>query len=240
MKITERLYKILPATFPRFHITIERWKFNEQYKVWVSNQGNALDENKNPIKRMTSNQKYMIFRINGSLVQAHRLVLMTWQPRKNMNKLTVDHINSNPRDNRLCNLEWVTEEENKRRAIGNFISIPLTQQEKEEQKVKEKAKKAVKEKENNFGLSKQELSNRKLDILTKRFSQGELSVVWRDIELSYVNCSLFAAEQTGTIISNSVIGRRLICAAYRNGKYLGKAWKFKGNTEISKEEILNV
>lgn len=122
MKITERLYKILPATFPRFHITIERWKFNEQYKVWVSNQGNALDENKNPIKRMTSNQKYMIFRIDGSLVQAHRLVLMTWQPRKDMDKLTVDHINSNPRDNRLCNLEWVTREENLRRANNNVLN----------------------------------------------------------------------------------------------------------------------
>lgn len=123
MKITERLYKILPATFPRFHITIERWKFNKQYKVWVSNQGNALDKNKNPIKCMTSNQKYMIFRINGSLIQAHRLVLMTWQPRKDMDKLTVDHINSNPRDNRLCNLEWVTEEENCRRAQENHIYI---------------------------------------------------------------------------------------------------------------------
>jgi hypothetical protein len=123
MKITERLYKILPATFPRFHITVERWKFNEQYKVWVSNQGNVLDENKNLIKRMTSNQKYMIFKIDGSLVQAHRLVLMTWQPRKDMDKLTVDHINSNPRDNRLCNLEWVTEEENCRRAQENHIYI---------------------------------------------------------------------------------------------------------------------
>lgn len=123
MKITERLYKIFPATFPRFHITIERWKFNEQYKVWVSNQGNALDENKNPIKRMTSNQKYMVFKINDSLVQAHRLVLMTWQPRKDMDKLTVDHINSNPRDNRLCNLEWVTGEENRRRAQENHIYI---------------------------------------------------------------------------------------------------------------------
>ena len=123
MKITERLYKILPATFPRFHITIERWKFNEQYKVWVSNQGNVLDENKNLIKRMTSNQKYMIFKIDGGLVPAHRLVLMTWQPRKDMDKLTVDHINSNPRDNRLCNLEWVTKEENCRRAQENHIYI---------------------------------------------------------------------------------------------------------------------
>jgi hypothetical protein len=70
---------------------------------------------------MTSNQKYMIFKINGSLVQAHRLVLMTWQPRKDMDKLTVDHINSNPRDNRLCNLEWVTEEENQKRAQENHI-----------------------------------------------------------------------------------------------------------------------
>jgi hypothetical protein len=65
----------------------------------------------------------MIFKINGSLVQAHRLVLMTWQPRKDMDKLTVDHNNSNPRDNRLCNLEWVTEEENQKRAKKNHIYV---------------------------------------------------------------------------------------------------------------------
>ena len=33
MKIIERLYKIIPATFPRFHISIERWKFNKEYEV---------------------------------------------------------------------------------------------------------------------------------------------------------------------------------------------------------------
>ena len=64
MKITERLYKIFPATFPRFHITIERWKFNEQYKVWVSNQGSVLDEEKNPIRVKTTNRKYMVCVIN--------------------------------------------------------------------------------------------------------------------------------------------------------------------------------
>ena len=240
MKITERLYKIFPATFPRFHITIERWKFNDEYKVWVSNQGNVLSENKEPIRALVSSKKYMVFRIKYKIISAHRLVLSTWRPVKDMDKLTVDHINSNVRDNRLCNLEWVTEEENKRRAVENFFSIPLTEEEKDIQKTKAIVEKKIKEKAENFGLSKQECSVRKLDILTKRFKSGEISIVNNSLELNYISAFDYANKNCGTVGDIDVVARRLVCAAYRSGKYMGKHWKFKGNIEISKEEILNV
>lgn len=42
----------------------------------------------------------------------HRLVLETFRPVDGYEKLTVDHINYNKMDNRLCNLQWLTNEEN--------------------------------------------------------------------------------------------------------------------------------
>ena len=47
---------------------------------------------------------------------AHRLVLLTWKPIPNAEDLTVDHLDHNKRNNKLSNLEWVTQKENSSRA----------------------------------------------------------------------------------------------------------------------------
>lgn len=49
-------------------------------------------------------------------VRVHRLLMETFYPCEDMDILVVDHLNSNPRDNRLENLEWVTVMENVQRA----------------------------------------------------------------------------------------------------------------------------
>ena len=46
----------------------------------------------------------------------HRLLMQTFKPCENMHQLTVDHLNGNPSDNRLDNLEWCTANENIARA----------------------------------------------------------------------------------------------------------------------------
>lgn len=48
--------------------------------------------------------------------QIHRLVAMTFIP-NNDNKPTVNHINGNKADNTVCNLEWMTFEENSRHSV---------------------------------------------------------------------------------------------------------------------------
>lgn len=239
MKITERLYKIFPATFPRFHITIERWKFNEQHKVWVSNQGNVLDEEKSPIRVKTTNRKYMVCVINHIPVSLHRLVLTTWKPCKNMEKLTVDHLDSNPRNNRLSNLEWVTEQENKARAAENYFSISPSEEEKFEARLRSLKAEEKKEREANFGMRKEEMRDKKLNILTERFTRGELKVECNGMELNIENCfEFFVANNGSPSVPVQRVVRRLITHAYSGSKYIGKVWKFKGNIEISKEEII--
>ena len=59
------------------------------------------------------------------LVLLHRLVMLTWQPRTDAEFLTVDHIDHNLRNNNIYNLEWVTKEENKRRAERDYVDIDL-------------------------------------------------------------------------------------------------------------------
>ena len=62
--------------------------------------------------------------LNNRLYSIHRLVLMTWRPLPNDGTpMTVDHLDSNRRNNHLDNLEWVSEKENLRRASENLAKI---------------------------------------------------------------------------------------------------------------------
>ena len=47
--------------------------------------------------------------------------MFTWRPIPNAEALTVDHLDHNKRNNSLSNLEWVTKEENLRRAKIDFL-----------------------------------------------------------------------------------------------------------------------
>lgn len=54
--------------------------------------------------------KYRYVQINGKWKGVHRLVAQTFLPNSE-NKPTVDHINRDTTDNRLCNLRWATHSE---------------------------------------------------------------------------------------------------------------------------------
>lgn len=102
------------------HFSIERWKFNKEYNVYVSNQGRFRDKDKKEIFPAPC-QGYLIFRFGSIWIPAHRLVLKTWMPVAD-DTLTVDHINHNKRDNTLKNLRWLSKKENEHdEALETFI-----------------------------------------------------------------------------------------------------------------------
>ena len=108
--------------FPKINLKIEKWKWNKEYRVFVSSLGRFKDEYKRnlPIK-ISSKTGYCNVKTSCGYKVVHRLVLLTFRPIPNAEELTVDHLNHNKRDNSLDNLEWVTKEENWDRANADLL-----------------------------------------------------------------------------------------------------------------------
>lgn len=108
--------------FPKFNLKIERWKWNKEYRVYVSSLGRFKDEHKRnlPVK-ISSKTGYCNVETSCGYKVAHRLVLLTFRPIPNAEELTVDHLNHNKRDNSLDNLEWVSKQENWDRAKADLL-----------------------------------------------------------------------------------------------------------------------
>lgn len=101
---------------PRFIFKIERWKWNKEYRVYVSTLGHFKDEHKRPLPVKVTVKGYLMVPTACGLKLVHRIVMLTWMPIPGAEDLTVDHLDHNKRNNAVANLEWVTEEENQRRA----------------------------------------------------------------------------------------------------------------------------
>ena len=112
--------------FPTLHIEFEKWKFNKEYGVWVSNFGNFKDIHKRPIpKKVYSQNGYVSVKTKHGNRMAHRLVMYTWCPIEDREAFTVDHLDHNKRNNRVDNLEWVSQTENVMRAKDDIVASPI-------------------------------------------------------------------------------------------------------------------
>ena len=108
--------------FPKLHIELERWKWNEEYGFWVSNLGNFKDAQKRDISvKVDSGYLRLVNWEKDKSIAAHRLVMLTWRPIANADEMTVDHLDHNKRNNRLSNLEWVPGYENLIRAQADEV-----------------------------------------------------------------------------------------------------------------------
>lgn len=108
---------------PKFQFRMEKWKWNKEFRIYVSNLGNFKDEYKNNVPVKINNDGYVMVKTPYGYKSAHRLVMLTFKPVPNAEDLTIDHLNHNKRENSVFNLEWVTQEENLLRAKKDFINI---------------------------------------------------------------------------------------------------------------------
>ena len=106
------------------HLSIERWKWNPDFGIYVSNKGRFKNSDKKLIPIQIKEGGYCTVYCGGNVhrqILAHRVVMLTWRPTANAENLTVDHLDHNKRNNSLDNLEWVSEEENLRRAKADLV-----------------------------------------------------------------------------------------------------------------------
>jgi len=103
-----------------FHFHIEKWRWNDTYKVYVSSDGRVKTEQGQLLKVITNRTGYLGVEVLGGIKMLHRLVLETWKPIEKPEGWTIDHLNHNKRDNSLRNLEWVSREENMARAAADM------------------------------------------------------------------------------------------------------------------------
>ncbi len=121
---------------PRFIFKVEKWKWNKEYRLYVSTQGHFMDEHKRPIAVKLNQNGYVVIKTTYGYQTGHRLVMKTWMPTADMDNLTVDHLDHNKRNNALDNLEWVTESENKRRAVNDHLPSAAKKAKKEQEQQK--------------------------------------------------------------------------------------------------------
>lgn len=104
-------------------INFEKYKWNKDYGVYVSNLGHFKDRYKRLLPVKINLGGYLVIKTEKGYISAHRLVMYTWRPIPNAENMTIDHLNHNKRDNSLKNLEWVDRSENQRRACEDIINI---------------------------------------------------------------------------------------------------------------------
>lgn len=112
------MFKII---LPSFTLNIEKWKYNKEFKIFVSNKGKFKSKEKENLPIKINKSGYIMVDTPVGIKAAHRLVMLTWKPIPNAEDLTVDHLDHNKRDNSVENLEWVTKEENVQRAIDDKV-----------------------------------------------------------------------------------------------------------------------
>ena len=108
------------------YFTVERWKWNADFELYVSNKGHFRNRDKKDVPIQISQGGYCSVYCGGTVhrhLLAHRVVMLTWRPTPNAEHLTVDHRDHNKRNNSVDNLEWVTKTENIRRAKADELKV---------------------------------------------------------------------------------------------------------------------
>ena len=184
---------------PTLKLNIERWKWNNEFRVYVSNMGNFKDEHKKPIAiKIGSSSGYVKIKTPYGVKSAHRLVMLTWKPIPNAEEMTVDHLDHNKRNNKLENLEWVDETENTARAKEDLYEEAAAPVEQKTQTTK-----------------KQVIHGRRIRTGKQTFENVDEAIAWMR-KSGFLNDS-YIRENIESKIANAIKNNKLYC---------GRKWKY--------------
>jgi hypothetical protein len=103
---------------------MEQWKETKYPGYFVSNKGEvkSIRGILTPCKHKYT-QLHLYVDGKRHITYAHRLVAEAFIPNPE-NKLELNHINGNKKDNNVSNLQWSTRSENMKHAYDNGLNIP--------------------------------------------------------------------------------------------------------------------
>lgn len=187
--------------FPNFNFNIERWKWNDEYRIYVSTAGRCKDEHKRLLPVKINSSGYCMVKTACGHRLVHRLVMKTWRPIPDDENLTVDHLDHNKRNNDVRNLEWVTEAENKRRAKQDLYKEAAAPVGQKTQTTK-----------------KQVIHGRRIRTGKQTFENIDEAIAWMR-KSGFLNDS-YIKENIESKIANAIKNNKLYC---------GRKWKYVNN-----------
>ena len=205
---------------PKIHLSIERWRKNTEYGVWVSNQGRVkLLKNKKFLEPRIDKAGYCLVFTDMGAIRVHRLVAYTWLGDRRNEKYTVDHINSNKRDNSVKNLRWVSEEVNLEYA--KFTQCDTHVEETKPQTAIEQDENTVFWKQFNNKCNDEVTRGRALLVL---FSKGLISIRTNDGTVPNQNTLTDMSHKMAGSVKLDKFAGRLLKAAEKEEKYCYRNW----------------
>lgn len=207
---------------PIFLFNIEKWKWNDEYRVYVSNMGHFKDEYKKELAVKIDNGGYCRIHTHLGYKAAHRIVMLTWKPIPDAENLTVDHLDHNKRNNSVSNLEWVTAMENRIRASRDQLKGKESEWDKPIVNVNIETVN-VTVRNTPYGL---DMADKNRQVENKANYERSISDGSKVFNNAREAATYYIAKRKMQGIKAKKVEKRIIAAIFFNKKYMDTKWYF--------------